>query len=144
MSTTTSPPDVTLAEHFNGTSWSVVRTPTLFASGSQLTGVAAVASNDVWAVGLTGSQTLIEHWDGTSFKVVTSPDPFPNGTTSLQGVAAVSATDIYAVGFAAEQWNGTSWSIVTTPSGVSGMDDVTALSDGTVVIVSSIGAILEN
>src|SRR5438132_12321677 len=41
----------TLAVHFNGTSWSVVPTPTLAASPSELAGVAAVASNDVWAVG---------------------------------------------------------------------------------------------
>jgi hypothetical protein len=43
-----------------------------------------------------------------------------------------------------EHWDGTSWSIITNPSGVFGMDGVTALSDGTVVIVSSSGAILEN
>ena len=42
-----------------------------------------------------------------------------------------------------EHWDGTSWSIITT-SGVSGLRRVTAISDGTVVIVSSSGAILEN
>ena len=68
----------------------------------------------------------------------------PNGTSLLLGIAAVSANSIFAVGSAIEHWDGTSWSILTTPSGVFGMDGVTALSDGTVVIVSSGGAILEN
>jgi hypothetical protein len=38
----------TLAEHFNGTAWSVVATPNLNAT---LRGVAGAATGDVWAVG---------------------------------------------------------------------------------------------
>src|SRR5229473_1064862 len=59
-----------LAEHFNGTGWSVVPTPAL--SGA-LGRVAGAAGNDVWAVGdqAQGSSvnTLIEHWDGTRWSV---------------------------------------------------------------------------
>ena len=44
-----------------------------------LNGVAAVSSNDVWAVGfwVDGLQrrTLAEHWDGTSWTVVSTPYP---------------------------------------------------------------------
>jgi hypothetical protein len=43
-----------------------------------------------------------------------------------------------------EHRNGRSWRLVNTPSGVADLSGVTALSDGTVVIVSSSGAILEN
>ncbi len=43
--------DVTLAEHFNGTSWTVVATPNPGEFGGVLSGVAAVATNNVWAVG---------------------------------------------------------------------------------------------
>ena len=67
-------PVQTLAEHFNGTGWSVVPTPALNAA---LSGVAGAADNDVWAVGdqAQGSSfnTLIEHWDGTSWAVTPSP-----------------------------------------------------------------------
>src|SRR5215471_7562870 len=67
-------PFQTLAEHFNGTSWSVVPTPALNAA---LSGVAGAAGNNVWAVGdqAAGSSnnTLIEHWDGTSWSVTPSP-----------------------------------------------------------------------
>ena len=67
-------PVQTLAEHFNGTSWSVVPAPALNAA---LSGVAGAAGNDVWAVGeqAQGSSvnTLIEHWDGTSWSVAPAP-----------------------------------------------------------------------
>jgi hypothetical protein len=66
-------PFQTLAEHFNGTSWTVVPTPALNAS---LAGVAGAAGNDVWAVGdqAQGNSVapLIEHWDGTSWSVTPS------------------------------------------------------------------------
>jgi hypothetical protein len=83
---------------------------------------------------------LIEHWDGTSFSVVSSPDPKANATLNLEGIAAVSTNNIWAVGTTGiENWNGTSWSIFSTSLGAA----VTALSDGTVVVVSG-GNILEN
>ena len=43
--------DQTLTEHWNGTAWSVVASPNLGTSDNVLYGVAAVAANDVWAVG---------------------------------------------------------------------------------------------
>jgi hypothetical protein len=113
-------------EHFDGKSWSVVSTPS-FTSDS-ISGLAAVASNDVWAVGILfgtgGSEsTLIEHWNGTSWSVVTSPTP-PNGGF-LNAVTAVSTNDVWAAGSVLdstgasvaallEHWDGTSWSIVSS------------------------------
>jgi hypothetical protein len=112
----------TLAEHFDGSSWSVVPTPSLNAAFS---GVAGAASNDVWAVGTQvvnqSSNTLIEHWNGTSWSVVPSP-PLPNGS-DLTGVTAPASNNAWAVGFAGgssnalvEHWDGTSWSIVSSPA----------------------------
>jgi hypothetical protein len=115
-----------LIEHFNGTSWSVVKSP-LPTFGGELNGVAAVASNNVWAVGQRNSFStaggfpitipLIEHWDGTRWSVVSSPNPSPVLGAQLLGVAAVSANNIFAVGSGdlVEHWNGTKWSIVTSP-----------------------------
>jgi hypothetical protein len=124
----------TLAEHWNGTAWSIV--PSRNATTSNLlTGVAAVAGNDAWAVGYTittdGSnqpdRTLIEHWNGTAWSIVASPSPASNDT--LSGVAARSAGDVWAVGTRldrsgaipigrtlTEHWNGTSWSVVASPN----------------------------
>src|SRR5215469_11677341 len=57
--------DSTLAEHFDGTSWSIVPTPPLPSGNAQFLGVAGAASNDVWAVGSSPSGALVEHWNGT-------------------------------------------------------------------------------
>ncbi len=45
----------TLTEHWNGTAWSVVPSPNVGSGNNNLFGVAAVSTNDVWAVGLSGS-----------------------------------------------------------------------------------------
>ena len=64
------PDQTTLTLHWDGTSWSIVPSPSPGSGGqNQLYAVAANSSNDVWAVGsFTHSgqfaQTLIEHWDG--------------------------------------------------------------------------------
>ena len=119
-----------LAEHFNGTSWSVVPTATLpSGTAGQLKSVVAVASNNVWAVG-DNTGPLVEHWDGTKWSIVSTPSVAAAGT--LNAVTATSATDVWAVGQAGghnliEHFNGTSWSVVPSPiprnshlSGVSG------------------------
>ena len=124
----------TLVEHWNGTAWSIV-TSRNATNSNLLTGVAAVAANDVWAVGYTitpdGSnqpdKTLLEHWNGSAWSVVASPSPASNDT--LSGVAARSATDVWAVGTRqdrsgaipidrtlTEHWNGTTWSVVASPN----------------------------
>ena len=130
--------------HWNGTSWSVVASPTL-PPNSSLSAVTAPAANNAWVVGTTSgsSNAVVEHWNGKRWSLVSSP-AFTGASDILRGIAAVSAKSIFAVGSAIEHWNGHKWSLLTTPSGVSGMDGVTALSDGTVVIVTSGGAILEN
>jgi hypothetical protein len=119
-----------LAEHFNGTSWSVVPTATLpSGTAGQLKSVVAVASNNVWAVG-DNTGPLVEHWDGTKWSIVSTPSVAAAGT--LNAVTATSATDVWTVGQAGghnliEHFNGTSWSVVPSPiprnshlSGVSG------------------------
>jgi hypothetical protein len=134
-----------IIEHFNGTGWESV--PSAIVDGNkgtnQLTAVAALAPNDVWAVGnsipvvnpLGASLTLIEHFDGASWTVVPSPNVGPHSASqnnNLLGITAVSSTDIYAFGrvMAADgsghqstlvlHWNGTSWSLIPSPSPVKG------------------------
>jgi hypothetical protein len=118
----------TLAEHWDGTQWSVVPSPNQGTDSNSLTSVAVVSSSDVWAVGYyfsAGYQTLAEHWDGTQWSVV----PIPNGGTGdnqLNSVAVVSSTDVWAVGFynsqprgpfqaLVEHWDGTQWIVVPGP-----------------------------
>jgi hypothetical protein len=126
----------TLAEHWNGTRWR--RTPTPPGAGV-LTGVAAVAADDVWAVGARGRRASIEHWDGTHWRIVPSPDV---RASALLAVAAHRADDVWAVGIRgpyadvsgpslAEHWNGATWRVVPTPRHLS-MDAVSVSADGAV------------
>jgi hypothetical protein len=117
----------TLTEHWDGTAWRIVASPSGAGPEAGLLGVAAVSTSNVWAVGDTGSNTLIEQWNGTSWTVVPSPTPAGTLFNPLSGAAVVSANDIWAVGQSQngttgisqtliEQWNGTSWSIVPSPA----------------------------
>jgi hypothetical protein len=69
--------------------------------------VAALAPNNVWAVGSFvkatkgPTLTLIEHYDGSEWSVVPSPNVGPHSmfqSNRLFGITAVSPTDIWAFG----------------------------------------------
>ncbi len=136
----------TLAEHWNGNSWSIVSTPNpakSLGSYDPLEGVAAVSTDNVWAVGYSGNcnsweKTLIEHWNGTKWSIVPSPNPYTS--QELHGITAVSANDIWAVGSyngvqygsLIEHWNGSVWSMVATPANVGFLYGVTALASNNV------------
>jgi hypothetical protein len=105
----------TLVLRWDGKSWTQV--PSVDPGGPRrsnlLNGVAAVASNDVWAVGSFsrhGPQPLAEHWDGTRWRVVRAAGG------PLNGVSALGAKDVWAVGQGdAARWDGSSWQAVPTP-----------------------------
>jgi hypothetical protein len=146
---------VTLAEHFNGTSWTSVSIPNPGGFGGVLSGVAAVASNNVWAVGNSVSlnnfgesvaSTLIEHFNGTSWSIVPSPNPAAGG--ELNAVTAMSANNIWAVGHVGigrggnliEHYDGTNWNIVASPQGFDTfLTSVSGTSASDVWAVGSIG-----
>lgn len=111
----------TLAEHWDGTRWSVVPVPdpsgTVDLGGDDLTAVSAFSSDDVWAVGFVGTpgagestsppqllpiNTLIEHWNGNKWSVVPSPNVAArNGEPAwdlLTGISGSGPDDIWAVG----------------------------------------------
>jgi hypothetical protein len=97
----TSGAEQTLIEHWNGSHWSVVTSPSPGANGT-LRGIAVVSARNIWAVGsfynTSGAeQTLIEHWNGSHWSVVTSPNP-GSAHNVLYGIAVASARNIWAVG----------------------------------------------
>src|SRR5581483_9055683 len=117
----------TLTEHWDGAAWTIVPSPNAGVAGNILEGVAAVASNDVWAAGsfLDGSlfqHPLLEHWDGTRWSIAPLPSTRPG--SGLFGVAAVASNDVWAVGFEGpgnstalvEHWDGASWATTPTPT----------------------------
>ena len=117
----------TMALHWNGAKWSIVPTRNIGEDANELRAVAAVASDDVWAVGFGAStnnqvgRVLIEHWDGARWSLVQSPD-LGGGFGILNGVVAIAADDVWAVGShgdsaLVEHWDGTEWSVVPCPNG---------------------------
>jgi hypothetical protein len=129
---------LTLIEHWNGVSWSIVPSPNVHGAtaSSILLSMTAITATDIWAVGFAQAtptsvvQTLTEHWNGARWLIVPSPNAFPGVyDNQLESVSAVSSNDVWAVGFyqkpppmptpsrtLIEHWNGSSWSIVPSPN----------------------------
>jgi hypothetical protein len=126
---------LTLAAHWDGRSWKVVPTPSLFdgiAPQNFLTGVAASASNDVWASGYEDNvnqknfaKPYALHWNGKKFTLVLLPNVGGEGNR-LFGITALSATDMWTVGQTqasngailtlTQHFDGTKWKTVPSPT----------------------------
>jgi hypothetical protein len=129
---------VALIEHWDGTRWTAVPGADLNGRGGSLTGVAALAPDDVWAVGTlmarsaSGHQDpLIEHWDGNQWSVVQGarfPPATPMEPQGLEAIVATSPDDVWILGQANpvvngesvslnlyEHWDGHQWSLFEGP-----------------------------
>ncbi len=125
---------VTLAEGWNGTTWTVQTTPNpTGATSSTLNGVSCTSTTFCEAVGnaTIGGKlvTLAEMWNGTAWKVQTTPNPTGATSSTLNGVSCISTKPCEAVGAAtvagkqvtlAEAWSGTAWKVQTTPNPTGG------------------------
>jgi hypothetical protein len=125
----------TLTEHWDGTAWSIVASPNADVGDNILVDVAAITSNDVWAVGyyvnsLFITRSLALHWNGTAWTVVTVP-AVGSGSNYLDSVDGVASNDLWVIGsfystaggyrILSAHWDGTTWTVVPVPtSGFSG------------------------
>jgi hypothetical protein len=130
-------------EHWDGVSWKIVDSPS--PATKIFTGIAAIAANDVWAVGYNTDPksfsvtTLTEHWDGSRWTVVPSPMIQGAQQVYLDAVTAIATNDVWAVGSYssaleaqapfAEHWDGTTWKVVPVPETASGFFLFSASSD---------------
>jgi hypothetical protein len=132
----------TLVEHWSGSEWSVVSSPSPANSEIlSLSGVACIGASSCMAVGYSGSYSkvhaLVEHWNGIHWSIV--PSPSPSSSTDLSAIACTKTSSCTAVGYydntaggfetLVEHWNGSKWSVVTSPnpSGPADMDDLHAV-----------------
>ena len=86
-------------EHFNGTSWQVMTTPSSF-SGAGVFAIAARSDSDVWIFSVHDPLTaavLLAHWNGSSW--TTSPSPIPVDTSVSIGSAASSPSHVWLFGY---------------------------------------------
>ncbi len=139
----------TFTEHWDGSQWTVVPSPSLamigpYAANNSLADVVALAANNIWAVGsattIVAGEALILHWDGVSWAIVDNPGANPRFyDANLLGITAVSPNDIWAVGQKTttaehnmiQHWDGTKWSIIPSPvypTNVDFLESVSALS----------------
>jgi hypothetical protein len=133
--------DLTLTEHWDGSSWTIVPSPNAGTGTGILRSVAALSTNDVWAVGssydpqnIDDEDTFALHWDGVAWSVV--PTPHPGALSELRGVWGAAHDDVWAVGeysanqatnFLVEHWNGSVWSLVPAPA-LSSYDELRSVS----------------
>jgi hypothetical protein len=122
-----------LAEHWNGSSWKQIATPSP-AGGGYFNAVTATSPRNAWAVGLKApggpgvpspATPLIEHWNGGKWAIQSDQVPAKGG--EFTGVAATSSTNAWAVGHTGpvsegsgqqtliEHWNGRNWTRVPSP-----------------------------
>lgn len=148
--TTQSGTQITLFEHYDGTSWTIVPSPNPRSLAAYVSALAAMAPDDVWAAGYylsnTGVyRTLLEHWDGSAWSVVTSPNTGA-GDNALNGIATSGGNNVWAVGYAAPSvgasvatlvlhYDGANWSIIPSPNPgglTSSLSSDVAMADGTI------------
>jgi len=128
----------TLAEAWNGSSWTVLPSPTPRhpGGGARLNAIACNGSNFCMAVGeslvfhVPGgnlvSHPLAELWNGHTWTMVPTPTMAGTGAT-LNGISCDTPRSCMAVGSEggpkndtaftlAEEWNGAAWAVVPTPA----------------------------
>lgn len=128
--------DSTLAEAWNGSSWTTQNTPNASQTqgngvnivNDQLNGVSCVSPTACTAVGTNSDRTLAERWDGSSWTVQPTPNASLVSASVLNAVACASSATCTAIGFArtepnggevdhalAEAWSGGTWTTESTP-----------------------------
>jgi len=102
---------LTLAEAWNGTTWSIQATPNPDATGRNgLASVSCTSAKACTAVGsdaasdFSPSAAFAETWNGTAWSI--RPTPAPSGTpgTGLSGISCATASSCTAVGFSTGVW----------------------------------------
>ncbi len=130
----------TLAEEWNGTTWTKTITPGPVGSiETNLLGVSCAAVDNCMAAGyyLNAASTwltLTESWDGSTWSMVPSPDPSGVAGSELVGVSCPDPNSCVAVGQSfdstgnsstlAEYWDGRAWHLVSSPNSARGSEDV--------------------
>lgn len=112
----------TVTEHWDGTRWSMVRSPDPSRAGcgsDRLLGVAASRAG-TWAVGSYCSSALVLRLTGGRWRQVPAPSTPASTPAQLNSVAVTSTTNAWAVGKTGTgvlilHWNGTTWAREPAP-----------------------------
>lgn len=115
----------TLTEHWDGTTWKVIGSPTPMRRQNRhaipnfgevpntLEGLAVVSATNIWVVGnyLNSSgiyQTLIEHWNGKQWSVVASPNVGSSDSYLWNAARVGNTPQVWAVGYGSANYHSSS------------------------------------
>ena len=132
----------TLAESWNGKTWTVQSAPTPPGAFGGLAGVSCTSRTACIAVGsytnaVNDAVPLAESWNGTSWTIQNAVSPPGSYSATLSGVSCGSSSACVAVGDynsqagiapLAEYWNGSTWTVQSTPRASSVFDGVSCAS----------------
>ena len=94
--------EVTLAERWNGSEWSIQETPNPSgATADGLSGVSCRSSGECTAVGSSSNsktESLSEHWNGREWAIQLTPNPTGATESAMQGVSCAASPLCVAVG----------------------------------------------
>lgn len=139
-----------LMMRWDGTAWRTLLGPGLPQPGT-LNAVAALSSNDVWAVGSTPDSSgaflkpLALHWDGTAWRNMQPPGAGELWSVAVMPASGDRAAEVWAVGNSgprtlAMRWTGGEWVVVPTPGpgkGGNSLNAVTVAPNGEVWAVGA-------
>jgi hypothetical protein len=136
----TGTPSRTLVEHWDGTQWEIMHTPSeAKTDDSYPRSIFAVNAHDIWIAGyrystrISTNYPLLLHWDGQSWQFATPPALKNTGGVFSAGTA-IATNNLWVAGSSGgafppaptmgtqvsqtwvEQWDGTRWSYVRSPS----------------------------
>ena len=94
---------MTLAEHWNGTEWSIQTSANHEGTFNELYGVSCSSSTACTAVGVftnssSNHATLAEQWNGSEWKLQTTVNPSGNQGALLEADSCASSSACVAVG----------------------------------------------
>ena len=120
---------VPMALHWDGSTWTDVAVPEVASRHHELLDVAAISTDDVWAVGnyrfwAQAYHAVTFHWDGNAWSYVPSPIELI-ADSGLLDVVATGPNDVWALGTDPSgplmmHWDGTAWSMVPAPPNTGG------------------------
>jgi hypothetical protein len=118
-----------LVEHWNGSTWTQVKTAPVSAQSTAFNSILALTPSDVWAAGEAVTATriapLFEQWNGTNWTVAHSPAV----SGFIEKLAGTGPNDIWAVGYTTSNpakpliihFNGSDWLTIAAPfAGIGG------------------------
>ena len=89
----------TLILHWDGVSWSeVAAPPNVIGVANQLFGIAAISTDDIWAVGSAGGAPISMHWNGSAWTTVPVRGHGGLIGENLVAVSGARSNDVWAVG----------------------------------------------